>query len=299
LGSGVLAERSEKFADAAPAARDPDSRHIWLCADDYGISRSVNSAIRDLIVRGRINATSVMVVAPSFDRSEAIPLAILNAAGRRVAIGLHLTLTAPFAPLSSGFRPLVAGAFPPLRTVLRTAGLRFFKRETLVVEIEAQLRAFTSAFGYSPDFVDGHQHVHLLPGIREAVLQVVKDKLPKAWVRQCGRALPLHRRFSDRKGMVLDTLSRGFRRRAARYGVRTNPAFAGTYDFRADADFARLFPTFLQRLPEGSVIMCHPGMVDAELERLDPLTSLREREYAYFADESFPGLLAAHGVTLA
>ena len=44
---------------------------IWLCADDYGISPSVNHAIRDLVGRGRINATSVMVVAPSFHRSEA------------------------------------------------------------------------------------------------------------------------------------------------------------------------------------------------------------------------------------
>ena len=37
-------------------------RRIWLCADDYGISPGVNTAIRELISRGRINATSVMVV---------------------------------------------------------------------------------------------------------------------------------------------------------------------------------------------------------------------------------------------
>ena len=47
------------------------SRPIWLCADDYGISPAVSKAIRDLVVQGRLNATSVMVVAPSFDRSEA------------------------------------------------------------------------------------------------------------------------------------------------------------------------------------------------------------------------------------
>ena len=54
-------------------------RAIWLCADDYGISPGVNTAIRDLIVRGRLNATSVMVAAPSFDRSEANALKMLNA----------------------------------------------------------------------------------------------------------------------------------------------------------------------------------------------------------------------------
>jgi hypothetical protein len=44
--------------------------------------------------------------------------------------------------------------------------------------------------------------------------------------------------------------------------------------------------------------MCHPGTVDAELRRLDPLTTLREKEYAYFAGETFPKLLASQGITL-
>jgi predicted glycoside hydrolase/deacetylase ChbG (UPF0249 family) len=42
-----------------------------------------------------------------------------------------------------------------------------------------------------------------------------------------------------------------------------------------------------------------PGFVDAELERLDPLTTLREREYAFFAGDEFPGVRARHGVALA
>jgi len=46
-------------------------RRIWLCADDYGISPGVNRAIRDLIERGRLNATSVMMVGPSIGRDEA------------------------------------------------------------------------------------------------------------------------------------------------------------------------------------------------------------------------------------
>jgi hypothetical protein len=93
-------------------------------------------------------------------------------------------------------------------------------------------------------------------------------------------------------------LSRRFRRRADDLGVPTNPAFAGAYMFRTDADFSRLFPEFINGMPGGGVIMCHPGLVDDELKALDPLIHLREREYAFFKDDSFPGLLAAHGVTL-
>jgi len=39
--------------------------------------------------------------------------------------------------------------------------------------------------------------------------------------------------------------------------------------------------------------------VDAELQRLDPLTTLREREYAFFAGDTFPAVLARHRVALA
>jgi predicted glycoside hydrolase/deacetylase ChbG (UPF0249 family) len=45
--------------------------------------------------------------------------------------------------------------------------------------------------------------------------------------------------------------------------------------------------------------MCHPGFVDAELARLDPLTTLREREYAYFVSDAFPAALEANRVALA
>ena len=64
------------------------------------------------------------------------------------------------------------------------------------------------------------------------------------------------------------------------------------------ANFAELFARFLDRLPDGGVVMCHPGFVDAELQRLDPLTTLREREYAFFAGDCFPQLLASQGVAL-
>jgi chitin disaccharide deacetylase len=272
---------------------------IWLCADDYGISPAVNAAIRDLLVRGRINATSVMTVAPSFHRAEALALQTLNTTAHRVAIGLHVTLTAPFHPLSDGFRPLRDGAFPALPALLMRACLRSLNHAALAAEIARQLRAFAEHFGRPPDFIDGHQHVQLFPQVREALLTVARRDAPAAWVRQCGRVQPFVRTLDDRKGMLLDILSRGFRRRAATLGVRTNPAFAGTYTFRDQADFADTFPQFLDRLPDGSVVMCHPGFVDPELQKLDPLTTLREQEYAFFVQDSFPGLLARHGVALA
>lgn len=269
-------------------------RSIWLCADDYGMAPGVNDAIRQLIARGRLNATSVMTVAPHLGAREADALAALNTSA---ALGLHVTLTGPFRPLSEGFTPLREGAFPSIGEMMKLAMTRRLTPEPLAVEIAKQFEAFTAAFGRRPDFVDGHQHVHLLPIVREAFLKVVAEAAPKAWVRQCGRARAA-RRLQDPKALVLDVLSVGFRGRAARRGLATNPAFAGAYGFTTDAKFAEIFPGFLNGLPDGGLIMCHPGFVDDALRSLDPLTDLREREFAFLNSDAFPRLLAEYDVAL-
>ena len=279
-------------------ASAPRARPIWLCADDYGIAPGVNAAIRDLAARGHINATSVMVVAPNFNRNEAEALAALNDGEPRVALGLHVTLTAPFKPLTPVYGPTRDEMFLPLQAMMMSAYLHRLDPDRITMEIATQLKAFVTAFGRTPDFIDGHQHVHLFPQVRDAFLSVVKEVAPQAWVRQCGRALSWRRRF-DQKSLLLDTLSYSFRRRVRAGGLRSNTAFAGAYDFRGEPDYAKLFPRFLHRLPPDSLVMCHPGTVDDELKRLDPLTAQREKEYAYLASEDLPRTLAAYGVTLA
>jgi predicted glycoside hydrolase/deacetylase ChbG (UPF0249 family) len=298
-GPSKTAPETDDDAPSAPSAGQKPHRRIWLCADDYGLAPGVSKAIRELIARNRLNATSVMVLPPSFGRQAALQLDLLNGDKKRVAIGLHLTMTAPFRPLTN-FHPVAAdGNFLPIADMLVHAFWPRFDRASVLREVEAQMQAFVTAFGHPPDFVDGHHHVHLLPRIGDAVFAVVKSTNPAAWVRQCRQVAPLHQRLHDRKGILIDLLSRRFQGRAKKLGVATNPAFAGTYRFDPDASFAASFPAFLQGLPDGSVVMCHPGFVDAELERLDSLTTLREKEFAFLASDAFPAALARAGVALA
>jgi hypothetical protein len=280
------------MSDAAPP------RRIWLCADDYGLSPGVNRAIRELIGHGRLNATSVMVVGPAIGRDEISTLKAAIANSPRCAVGLHATLTAPFYPLTMHFRPLDGGMFPSFPKLLRAGLLRRLDPEIIRAELIAQLAAFTELFGRAPDFVDGHQHAQLFPGVRDAFLAAVKETAPNAWVRQGGRNQPLARRLGAPKTLFLDILSAQFRRRAARADIAFNPAFAGAYDFSRQPDFSALMRQFLDGLPEGGLIMCHPGFVDETLVSLDPFTVQREHEYAFLGGEHFPPLLAANKVTL-
>ncbi len=177
-------------------------------------------------MRGRLNATSVMVVAPDFNAFEAQALTALNATKPRAAIGLHVVLSAPFRPLSAGFTPLRDGAFPALHRVLLAAMRRSLDAAALRAEVDSQLAAFARAFGRAPDFIDGHQHVQLFPQIDEAVLAAAKAHAPQAWLRQCGRATPLTARLGNGKALLLDTLEpaisppRHGGGRADQYGVR-------------------------------------------------------------------------------
>ena len=271
---------------------------IWLCADDYGISPGVNRAIRDLIERGRVNATSAMVVGPAIGREEASALKAAAASSPRCAIGLHVTLTAPFRPLTMHFRPIDGGMYLPFPTLFRAGLTGRLDPEVIRTELLVQLASFGDLFGRAPDFVDGHQHVQLFPGVRDAFIAAVKQAAPKAWVRQCARNQPLLDRLRMPKALFLDLLSTQFRSRAARAEVSFNPSFAGAYDFSEEPDFAALMQRFLRGVSDGGVIMCHPGLVDDVLISLDPLTGQREREYAFLGGEQFPPLLAANKVTL-
>jgi hypothetical protein len=273
-------------------------KRIWLCADDYGISPGVNRAIRDLVERGRLNATSVMVVTSAIGRDEVAALQAAATRTARCAIGLHVTLTAPFRPLSMHFRPLDGGMFLPFAKLLRAGALRRLDPEIIRAEVAMQLNAFRALFGRSPDFVDGHQHVQLYPQVRDGFLAAVKEKAPNAWVRQARRNQPLGKRLAAPKALFLDLLSTQFRRRAARAGIAINPAFAGAYDFSRTPDYGALMRGFLDGLPDDGVVMCHPGFVDDALVSLDPMTTVREIEHAYLASDEFARLLEMNKITL-
>lgn len=278
------------MSDAVPV------RRIWLCADDYGISPGVNRAICELIKLRRLNATSVMVTGPAIGQDDIAALKAAAADNPHCAVGLHAVLTAPFHPLTMPFKPLDGGLFLPLTKMLRVSALQRLDTEIIGAEFAAQIAALTALLGRAPDYVDGHQHVQVFPQVRDAFLDAVKSHAPQAWVRQCGRARPL--RLGPPKALLLDTLSLQFRRKAARSGLAFNPGFAGAYDFTRQPDFGTLMRSFLDGLPDGGLVMCHPGFVDDVLVQLDPLTDQREREYAYLTSAAFPALLAEQGVAL-
>jgi chitin disaccharide deacetylase len=265
-----------------------------LCADDYALSPAVSRGIVEALAAGRLAATSAMTTRPSWLQA-ARELLDFDA---DVGLHLNLTLGAPLTRMPQ-FAP---ASLPAIDRVLRTAGAQDFPTAEVAQEIEAQIDAFGQAFGRMPDFVDGHQHVHVLPGIRQSLFAVLarKNLAGRLWLRDSGdRPLRILARGIDlKKALGLAFLARSFAREAKSRGFTVNDGFAGYSDFSERRDYPADFARYLVAPGKRHLVMCHPGHVDDELAALDPATASRERELAFLLSPGFIAALEKAGARL-
>ena len=275
----------------------PHPFRFVLCADDYALSPAVSRGIREALAAGRLSATSVMTTQPGWAR-EAAPLAEA-AAGADVGLHFNLTLGAPLGAL-----PKLApdGRCPAIGALMAAARRGALDAGEIAGEAARQLDAFERSWGRAPDFVDGHQHVQVLPGVRDPLLAELRRRglAGKIWLRDSADrpTRALRRGVELKKALGLAVLGRGFAGAARAAGFAVNDGFSGFSSF-APGDYARDFARYLKAPGRRHLVMCHPGHVDAELARLDPVTTSRERELAFLLSDAFPRVLARAHARLA
>ncbi|MFV3129997.1 ChbG/HpnK family deacetylase [Niveispirillum sp. KHB5.9] len=275
-------------------------RPIRVIADDYALSPGVSDGILDLARAGRLSGTGAMVPSP---RWKADAVRLLDTPDG-FATGLHLTLTGALSPLGPMPSLCPGGRFPTLSRwlALSHAGLLSSgaAKAELAAEIGRQLDAFEDAMGRAPHFVDGHQHLHLLPGIRPLLLDAITRRYAPGtvWLRDCAEPAGriLHRGVTVGKALFIAALARGLAAQAAARAIPTNRGFAGIYGFIGD--FPALMARFLDGSPAGGVIMVHPARRDTELASLDPVVGARLAEMDYLAGPTWPDALSHAGIFL-
>ena len=284
-----------------PSQEPPQAARIGACADDYGLTAGVSRGIRELLAAGAISATSVMAASESWPGEAPALLAVIHGAREPLDIGLHVTLTdqTPLGRMPA-FAP--SGVFPPLPAVLGAGLSRRLPLAEIEAEIERQLAAFIAHFGGPPAHIDGHHHIHQLPGIRDIVLRMAQRLAPAScYVRSCVEPTRniLRRGVATPKALLISGLGRGLSRRARAAGVPTNAGFSGVYDFaRETRPLADVFARFLRGAGERHLVMCHPGYSDAVLAGKDQLTTARETELAFLASDAWPRLIGAAGLRI-
>ncbi|CAN5197491.1 ChbG/HpnK family deacetylase [soil metagenome] len=274
-------------------------KKVVLCADDYGLTGGVSDAIAGLIATGRLTATSAMTALPAWSPA-AGPLRSI-VASTPADVGLHLTLTDQRS--SVAVQPLAtAGRLPPLSRLLLMAEARRLPQAAVRDEIRGQLDRFEEAWGAAPDYIDGHQHVHVLPGVREPLLDELDRRYgsKRIWLRNCAEspARAWARRIAVGKAWLLFALGHRFAAMARERGYAINDGFSGLHDFSDRVPYRQLMQRFLTHLGPAPLVHVHPGHVDAELVAIDPLTTPRESELAYLGSDVFGEDLVTANVKL-
>ncbi len=272
-------------------------RNVILCADDFGLADGVSRGIVELAEMGRLSATGAMTNMPGWRRA-AGDLKPLNG---RIVVGLHLNLTTG-APLGSMPRLAPSGVLPSLKDLLPKALKRQLWAEEVAREIGRQLDAFLEVHGEPPAFVDGHQHVHVLPVIRPALIKVLTERgyAGRVWLRNpSDRVVAILRRpIGRRKALIVKSLAQGFARFARAAGFQTNEGFSGFAPLDLSVPAERIFKDAFSKLGPRPLVMCHPGHVDDELRILDPAVESRVAELEYLRSDAFETMLEAGGIRL-
>jgi len=259
-------------------------KQIAIVVDDFGEHETINAAALELARAGRVSAISCMTGGPAWRRGAA---QLCELDRKKVDLGLHLDLTQ---------YPLAGPPWQHARLV-GAAGLRLLEWRRLRDEVERQFDAFESAVGCRPDHVDGHQHVHQLPQVRDVLVDVLRRRYdPLPWLRDTRRA-PLTGIARDAlwmqagvKAALIEWLGAApFRKLAARSGFRQSRRLLGVHGLHTDAaGYRRLLVAWLRIAATGDLLVTHPA-VDADA--VGAMAANRAAEYAVFSSPEFPDML--------
>jgi len=253
------------------------SRTVIINADDVGLHPAVDEAVARLAEIGVVTSASVMTLG----RPDAGTLRTCARYG--VDLGLHLDFTSDMA----NRRYRAARTIGSLILETWCGRLDAHRARDIVAD---QLQRFLALTGAAPAFVDGHEHAHQLPVIRDALLAVLREHGCGATFIRSTRP----RRWRGAKAALIGLLgARRLEAQARHAGHRCNSDFCGVYNLREDARLEALWRTWLQTMPQrGALAVCHPATPG-----MDGGADFRVREYRFLSSTAFDDLLRRHDTT--
>ncbi len=266
-------------------------RQLIINADDYGLSRGVNTGIIEAAERGVVTSASMIVNLQGFDDAVARARSCPS-----LSLGLHLNLTAgkPLTAVPSLTRRQT-GQFYPLPSLVARASLGRLDSSEVAQECTAQIDRMVEA-GIFPTHLDSHRHIHAHPSLWPVVLQAASSR-GVSNVRVPSE--PLWANARDWRATLKKTgllVCTRLSRRGADESAATH--FFGISLQGGNSFAARLF-ALIPELPAGTTeLMTHPGYADAALSGHDGYTWQREEELRVLCSGDLRDLLVRCGIEL-
>ncbi len=250
---------------------------ISICADDIGQDPAITQGCLRLFELKRISQISVLSQSP-YVSQDAQSITLARSQGLQV--GLHFNLTLPF-PHSS--------LHMPLNQLIMMSQLRLLPVEKIRQSFDSQIKTFEDIFQFKPDFIDGHQHVHQFPQIREVLIHQVLHQysgvLP--WIRSTVLPSKTNQLPQAFKCNLLNFLGGStFLHLLKQNNISCNNGFLGVYGFNAlDVNaYGELMRQWLSFAQEGTLLMCHPANQRVDN---DEIGKQRPIEFNYLASNQF------------
>lgn len=256
-------------------------KKIIINVDDLGLSDFVNQAVVDLAYKKRVTATSFMVGGAISDEHKAA-LHEMN-----IDVGLHLDFTGIYeSSLTSS-----------LKSILFNTYTRLLDKAKVIKNIKQQFDLFEDQFGHTPIFVDGHQHVHQFPIIRNALIDelIRRSDNNKIYARI---TKPL---VNDLKSNIIYKLGgNAWQTMCHNHAITTNSGFAGVYGFDKSTDeLINVWKYWIKacdsNINNSNLIMCHPAKPTTDLSENwdDEIKVSRENEYNFLMSDVFGDLISS------
>ncbi len=285
------------------------SRQLLISADDIGLSKGNTDTILEGVDAGVLTNVSILPNGPAF--AYAVEELKKRLGTVRVCAHLNLTEGRPLSrvhEVSLLVRP--DGTFKGTGALARlymfgSKQKRAQLRTQIYQELSLQVRQVEAAnLSNEGLWVDGHQHVHMLPFVFEEIVRL-KEQLPIAHIRVPREPLHIHWPFSySLKHVLTHTIGGGYvlallgiygRRLARSAGIATNDWFVGVrYAGRmtSAATESGLRAVVAERAGGETELLFHPGEAGSS-ETLDwsgdcawHFSPWRTKERAYVVSES-------------
>jgi|TARA_B110000438_G_scaffold19389_1_gene17885 predicted glycoside hydrolase/deacetylase ChbG (UPF0249 family) len=227
-----------------------------IIADDFGLCEKHDNVIIELIKQKKINAVSVMVH-PDLKSSRRIDLLKVE---NNLSIGLHLNLTIllPKNKITNTSTRLLLNNF-----------LVKNNNKIIAQKIQFQINLFEEIFDKFPDFIDGHEHIHIFPNIFRALTKILTSRsLPsKFWVRSPAPSTlsDLYREYQNAgiKVIIISFFGILARKKLKSLNLKSNMNFFGFLKLNTTSkNFEKIYNRNLSLLKNNMTLMVHPG--DAE-----------------------------------
>jgi hopanoid biosynthesis associated protein HpnK len=283
-------------------------KRLIVNADDLGLTEGVSHGILHAHHYGMVTSTSLLANGEAFDMAVA-----LCSKAPRMSVGVHLALTQGKPVLSADQIPTLVDLHGRQPTDAWVLVHRLVTHRVSLREIEIELRAQITrvlAAGITPTHLDGHQHIHVLPGIAEIVIKLAQEfgiRKVRCPIEAIPVAMPPSRGHVDaRVGILRQKLVKrvvGWCARRFKVAMRRSQLISPAHFYGlSQTGYLNLetLDAILRYLPKGtSELMCHPGYADPHLARTGTRL-LAQREVETRALMSFRprGLATNFGIEL-